>query len=97
MNHDAGTTVFDSVAMFSNTPFRDRMIGAELRGMLISGVMPDVLEPHLERILQELPIGLLARIVFACPAEEQEIVMNNLVRFGERFGILRIRKWLMTG
>ena len=89
--------VFDSAAIFSNTPFRTSITGADLHEALIAGVVPVTKAPHLERILAELPIGLLARLVFACPIEEQSVILTNLTRFGEQFGIDRIKEWLTTG
>ena len=79
-------TIFDAVAISANVPFRTKISGAELRESLANGSLPEQLEPHLERVLAELPIGALAELVFAYPAEQQEKVINNLMEFGHRWG-----------
>jgi hypothetical protein len=90
-------TIFDAVAISANVPFRTKISGAELREALANGSLAEHLEPHLERVLAELPIGVLAELVLAYPAEQQEKVINNLMEFGHRWGITRIERWLTSG
>ena len=58
-------TIFDAVAISANVPFRTKISGAELRESLANGSSAEHLEPHLERVLGEVPIGMLAQLVFA--------------------------------
>jgi hypothetical protein len=90
-------TIFDAVAISANVPFRTKISGAEVRESLANGTLAEHLEPHLERVLAELPIGMLAELVFAYPAEQQEKVINNLIEFGHRWGTARIEQWLTSG
>jgi hypothetical protein len=58
---------------------------------------PEHLESHLERVLGEVPIGMLAQLVFAYPPEQQETIINNLTELGHQWGIARIERWLTSG
>ncbi len=90
-------TIFDAVAISANVSSRTKISGAELRESLANGSVADHLEPHLERVLAEVPIGMLARLVFAYPAEQQETIINNLIEFAHQWGIARIEQWLTSG
>ena len=90
-------TIFDAVAISANVSFRTKISGAELRESLANGSFAKHLEPHLERILEEVPIGMLAQLVFAYPPEQQEAIINNLTELGHRWGIARIKRWLTSG
>ena len=90
-------TIFDAVAISANVPFRTKISGAELRESLVKGSLAEHLEPHLERILGEMPIGMLAELVSAYPPEQQETIVSNLTDFGHKWGIARIEQWLTTG
>jgi hypothetical protein len=90
-------TIFDAVAHSASAPFDTVMGGADLRMILHDGAAPADLIPHVERALAELPIGLLARLVFAYPEAERPTVINNLLRLAEQWTIPRITEWLTTG
>ena len=90
-------TIFDAVAISANVPFRTKISGAELRESLASGSLAENLEPHLERVLAEVPVGMLAQLVFAYPPEQQETVIKHLTELGHRWGIARIERWLTNG
>jgi hypothetical protein len=89
--------IFDAVAISTNVPFRTKISGTELRESLANGSLAEHLEPHLERALREVPIGMLAKLVSAYPPEQQETVINNLSQLGHRWGIARIERWLTSG
>jgi hypothetical protein len=90
-------SLFDAVAASASVPFNKQMNGASLHHILATGVVPRHLEPHLERVLAELPIGMVAEMLFTYPSNEQEKIVNNLLRLAKRWDIRRIEKWLMTG
>jgi hypothetical protein len=89
--------IFDAVAVASSVPFRRTISGVELREILLQGRVPDDLLPHISRALEELPISMLARVVFAYPQGERATVMRNLTDLADTAGAgARIRAW-MTG
>jgi hypothetical protein len=90
-------SLFDAVAASASVPFKEQMDGASLQDILASGIAPRNLEPHLERILAELPIGMIAEMLFTYPSNEQEKIADNLLRLARRWDIMRIEQWLMTG
>jgi hypothetical protein len=89
--------IFDAVACSASAPFDTQMRGADLRLILSDGAAPDDLLPHVERAFAELPIGTLARLVFAFPEPEQPAVISNLLKLAEQWHIPRITQWLTTG
>ena len=90
-------TIFDAAAISASVPFADPMQGDDLRTILRSGTIPARLIPHVERVLAELPIAMLAKLVFAYPQPEQPSVIDNLSKFAEQWHIPRISAWLTTG
>jgi hypothetical protein len=90
-------TIFDAAAISASVPFAAPMPGDDLRTILHTGRPPALLVPHVERILTELPIPMLAKLVFAYPQPDQRIVINNLLMFANQWHIPRIDTWLTTG
>ena len=90
-------TIFDAVAISASVTFRTKISGVELRKSLANGSLAGHLEPHLERVLAEVPIGMLAQLVFAYPPKQQATVINNITELGHRWGIARIERWLTSG
>ncbi len=89
--------IFDAVAVASSVPFRHTIGGAELREILRQGRVPDEFLPHISRAIEELPISMLARVVFAYPQGERATVLRNLTELADTVGAgARIRAW-MTG
>jgi len=90
-----GMDIFDAVAVSCSVPFRDAISGHALRQALLDGYVTDDLFPHIERALAELPISLLARMVFAYPIDQRPTVIRHLTDFAEQVGVGgRISAWL---
>ena len=86
---------FEAVACSSSVPFITAVSGAALRRVFITGDVPAEFAPHIDRMLNELPIALLARFVFAYPKSERTAVTANFATLAKNYGAeARIDAWL---
>ncbi len=86
---------FEAVACSSSVPFITAATGDAMRRVFISGNVPPELAPHIDRMLNELPIPLLARFLFAYPKSERDAVTANFVTLAKTFRAeARIDAWL---
>lgn len=86
---------FEAVAVCGGVPFATEVSGETVRRVFASGEVPAELAPHIDRIRNELPIALLARLVFAFPKSERDTVIANFGTLARTFGAeARIDAWL---
>jgi hypothetical protein len=87
---------FDALAISSSVPYRKSATGAQMRAVFLTGVVPDSIAPHVERMLVELPVELLARAADELPDASWPAVRYNLQSLAKSRGAEeRLCQWLL--
>jgi hypothetical protein len=90
------TDHFDALAATGTVPFATRLTGADLRAVLASGEIPAAFRAHIERVLAEAPIEMLAAVIHTYPSgPARETALRHLRDAAVSVGASgRIDRWL---
>jgi SpoVT / AbrB like domain. len=75
-------TPIDAVTVAANVSYRDGPTRQEVESIFLTGILPPKFEPHIHRILTEMPAKLIEDAARQL-CENPFVILNNLKKIGD--------------